>query len=970
MTMPSLKSPLVSFSKSISLAALALCLAVGAPAFAQTADPAKTEQTAPPATATTTAWGHVVTDVAPDPSIRYGVLPNGMKYAIQKNATPKNSAALRMHVAVGSLGEAENERGLAHLLEHMSFNGSKNVPEGEMIKILQREGLAFGPDTNAYTSFEETVYQLDLPETDEKTVDTGLFLLRETASELTISQEAVDRERGVVLSEMQTRNTPQLRRFANMMKFALPDTPIGDRMPIGTAEVLKTAPASRIKSFYQRYYRPENTTLVAVGDFDVDAIEAKIKAKFADWKGVGPAGAPINRGKIDVTKPFAVGNFSDPATSTEIELAIIKPYVRRDDTLAVSDEALRKNLISGIMGQRFQKLAVAADAKIRGGSVSFYPVFNVAEQAGLSISAKEGQWADGIAVGEQELRRALQFGFTQSEVDEQIANMETYFRNSANQADTRRSMQMADAIIGTIWNKSHISAPAEQLAIFTKLKPGFTVEALNETLRKEFSAQPSGIHISNKESIPDIQNAAVAALMDSSKIAVTPPEQGTVKAFAYDSFGKAGKVVADKMIADLGIRTVRFANGVRLNIKKTDFEKGKIQYSLRFGGGNLDLPQGKGSFQIFMNNMNQTAGLKEHSFEELKRILAGKSVVSGLTMGEDSFGTSGTTTAEDLALQMKVTAAYLSSPGYRSEADTVWQNTVQSFAAQLEAVPQAIAGTIVPRILASGDTRFGIGSAQELAARNVAEMRALVEKQAQNGPIEIAIVGDVDEQAAITAVANSFGALPKRAAKDPDYSRARMVAFPKDRTPVTLTHKGAGDQGMVQTFWPTADDSDQKSTVAREVAGEIFGLILLDEIREKLGATYSPSTYSEASSTFTGYGFVGVDAISEPAKMDVISQAIKEMAQQMRDVAPSDDLLLRARKPLAERFEKQQRENGGWMWLTSIAQSKPHRLDRRRNYKAILEAITPADVQAVAKQYLTDANKLEIRIVPQAATAK
>ncbi len=948
-------------SAIISTLAIAISLATAMPVAAQDAKTADTQQAVP--AIETTPWGHIVSDIPADPSIRFGVLPNGMKYAIQQNATPKNSAVLRMQVNVGSLAEAENERGLAHLLEHMAFNGSKNVPEGDMVKILQREGLSFGADTNASTSFEETVYKLDLPETNDKTVDTGLFLLRETAGELTISQEAVDRERGVVLSEKQTRNSSGLRRIENLLKFALPDTPVGDRLPIGTEDVLKNAPAARIKSFYERYYRPENTTLVVVGDFDVNAMEAKIKSKFADWKGVGPAGAPLNRGKVDTARPFGIGTFSDPASSTEIEMAIMRPFVRRDDTIALNTELLQKALISSIMGQRFQKLALASDAKIRGGSVSFEPLFNVADQTGLSINAKEGAWADGVAVGEQELRRALQFGFTQSEVTEQIANLERVFRNAAQQADTRRSVQLADAILGTIWNKSIVSSPATQLALFEKLKPGFTVDTLNTTFRTAFSVQPSGIHISTKEPITDPQKTVLAALMASNQVAVTAPEQGATKAFAYDSFGKPGKVASNTLIADLGIRTVRFANNVRLNIKKTDFEKGKVRYALRFGGGLLDVPQNKGSFGIFMNNMGAVGGLKEHSYDELKRILAGKSVSSGLTMGEDSFGTSGVTTPEDLGLQMKLSAAYVSAPGYRAEADTLWQNAVQSFAAQLDAVPQAVAGTAVPRILANGDTRFGIGPKEELAARNISDMREILSAISSTAPIEIAIVGDVDEQAAIDAVAKSFAALPKRAGKEADNAKARMVTFPKSTAPLTLTHKGAVDQGMVLAYWPTTDDSDQKSNVTREVADEVFGLLLLDEIREKLGATYSPSTYSSASSTFKDYGFIAVNAVAEPAKMDVVSEAIKDITKQMRDTVPDADVLLRARKPLIEQFDKLQRENGGWLSLTAIAQSQPERLARWRNYKAILEGVTPADVQAISQKYLTDANELEIRIV-------
>ncbi|NJM50115.1 MAG: insulinase family protein [Sphingomonadales bacterium] len=868
-----------------------------------------------------------------------------------------------MHVAVGSVAENDDEQGLAHFLEHMAFNGSKNVPEGEMVKILERQGLSFGADTNAYTAFNETVYKLDLPKTDEKTVDTALFLMRETASNLTIAPEAVERERGVVLSEMQFRNSPGLRQFKEQVKFEAPNTAFGKRLPIGTEEVLKTAPAERIKGLYERYYRPENTTLVIVGDFDVDAMEAKIKKDFADWKGTGEAGAPMNFGTVDPERQFSIGSFSDPAASSEVEMTILKPYVREDDSKAKSQKDLFKFVASSIMGRRFQKLALASDAKIRGGGLSFNDLYNTVDQIGLSVNAKEGDWKTGLMVGEQELRRAVQYGFTQAELDEALANFDTYFKDQAEQADTRRSTQLADAIIRSIYPKSIISAPADDLKIYNELRPAVTLDAVNNTMKQAFSRLPNTLFITDKQPIENAEVEAMAVLTKSLTMKVDPPAQEVIKAFAYDNFGTTGKIANDAMIGDLGIRTVRFGNNVKLNIKKTDFEKGKVRYSLRYGNGQLSFPQGMGSLATFMQSMSGTGALKEHDATELRRILAGRNVSIGLTTGTDSFGSSGTTIAADLGLQMKMLAAFVTQGGYRSEADTVWQNAVDSFAAQLDALPQTVSQLAVPRILASGDTRFGIGSVEELKARNIGELKTMLEPIAMTAPIEIAIVGDVDEAAAIQAVADSFGALPERELTSTLPENARSVSFTAERGVQTLYHKGAADQGLLLAYWPTTDDSDLKSEVVREMTAEAMSLLLLDEIREKLGATYSPSASSFASDDFTGYGYINSFVIAAPDKMDVISTAIKEVAQQMRDAPVSDDVLLRARQPIMERFDKQLRENSFWLGLSAIAQGKPERLERYRQQKALFEAVTTADIRAAAQQYLNDAASLEFRIV-------
>ena len=236
-------------------------------------------------------WPQARSDIAVDPEIRFGTLPNGMRYALRRQTIPEGQAALRLRIDAGSLMEADDQQGLAHFLEHMAFNGSQAVPEGEMIKILERLGLAFGADTNASTGFDETIYKLDLPRTDAETVDTSLMLMRETARNLLIAPDAVDRERGIVLSEERARDTPAYRTYKARLAFLLKGQRVNERYPIGLTQVLQDAPAQRIRDFYEAYYRPERAVIVAVGDFDLDLMEGKIREAFADWAPAAGDGA-------------------------------------------------------------------------------------------------------------------------------------------------------------------------------------------------------------------------------------------------------------------------------------------------------------------------------------------------------------------------------------------------------------------------------------------------------------------------------------------------------------------------------------------------------------------------------------------------------------------------------------------------------------------------------------------------------
>lgn len=947
--------------------AMAIALAI---CFTPLALNAQTASATSEAALETTAWGHAVNDLTPDPAVRFGVLPNGMKYAIQKNATPKGGGSVRMRIGVGSIAEAENERGIAHFLEHMAFNGSTNVPEGEMVKILERLGLAFGADTNATTKFDETVYMLELPRNDEALVDAALMLMREAASELTISQAAVDRERGVVRSELQTRNSPGLRQFEQQMQVLMPQTPFGNRLPIGTEQVLKTVSADTIRNFYRRYYRPDNAGLVMVGDFDLDKMEAKIKARFADWKGKGDVGAPQNRGKIDAAKHFEISNFVDTAIPVQAVLYRIQPFAAQQDSNARRKQDIVNGLVSAMLSQRLAKLALKSDTRISGGFGAITDLFRAARMNMLVVNGKEGDWQGAATTAEQELRRALMHGFTQSELDEALANSENSLKTAALVASSEQHGQIANRIVDTLNDQSVVTTAAYRLDSFAQMKSLITLGAVNDTLRATWAAGPNYLHISTKEPIADLNTMAMAVLQDSMKVAVAAPVDAAAKAFAYDSFGPAGKVASDTRIADLGIRTIRFANGVMLNIKKTDFEAGKIVFGIRIGEGQRVFPADKPGLGVFMTSMSPQAALEAHDANELQKLLAGHNIFSRLLADDGYFGATATTTPADIELQMKVSAAYTKAFGYRAEADTLWKNIVPGFTGQLAANPIGISQTKLPRLMAGGDGRIGIPETSELLNRNITELKEVLQPQLASGQIEVTLAGDIDEAKAIDMVARTFGALPKRAAPAKLPESALKITMPTGGEPVTVTHAGKDDQAVVSVRWATTDDSDMRSNFLRNMLTDVMQIRLTDVVREELGATYSPITQSFASDAFPGFGYIAVDIVAEPGKMPAVNDAIGRIAKEMRDAPVSDDLLTRARKPLLEKFDKESRENAFWQAAIAQAQGDPKRLERVRKTRSMIETVTAADLQTTAQQYLTDARRKDFRIVSKAVAEK
>jgi zinc protease len=926
------------------------------------------EPTTTAAPSSVDGWGQPVNDLKPDPAIRQGVLPNGMKYALQKNHTPKGGASIRFTFDVGFADEDDNEVGIAHYVEHMAFNGSTKIPEGELIKKLERLGLAFGADTNAETNVDFTTYKLDLPSANAETIDAALLMMRELASELTISQAAVERERGIIISEKQVRNVPQRRRAADWIGAVTPGTRLGARVAGDDGAVIKTADAKLIRAFYNRHYRPERATMAIAGDFDLDAMEKQIRDRFAGWSGKG-AVQPKYVPTLKTNESAQITGFSDPTLPELVELQRVTAAVPTPNTMASERQDLLEGVATIALNKRFEKIARNPESGLIVGQSSSQKLFRAASTFGVLLVAKDGNWQKAIEIGEQEMRRAADHGFTQAEIAEAIAALDNVIRNGAAQANARQSSALAEALVASALTKSVLQSPADTLAMFEQIKLTITQDAVKEAFRSAWGPGPSAIHITTKGAIANLSSLAQSTLADSRKVAVVAPAEAKKVVFAYDSFGKPGKVTSDKRDAASGIRKVQFANGVRLNIRKTDFEADKIHFGMRVGGGSASLPTDKPGLGKLLEIMSAGDGFEKHSIDDLQQLTAGRTVQLGLKPSGDAFESVGVTTGKDVELQMKLLAASLSAMGYRDETQAQWPEIAKLLANSYRPNPIQLFVEKAPNILASGDNRFGLKDLADLEKRSMAELKAAIDGQLKSGPVELALVGDVDEAQAISFVANTLGALPKRATKLNLSAAQKVRRFPDDRSTRVVTHDGKDDQGLVVINWPTTDDSNLKSALTRDLLASILGLQLTELVREQLGATYTPNAFSNASSDFAGFGHITALAPSTPANMDVIVTAAKDIASKLRAEFVSEDLLLRARKPIAESYERQSRENAAWVGVTNVAQSEPERVTRRLQRSNVLASVTPADIMAMAQLYLKDDAALELRIVPKSVPA-
>lgn len=929
---------------------------------AQDALSAKARQTEP-------TWPFEASDIPTDPGFVYGELPNGMRYILRQNATPEGTALVRMRINSGSLEETEKERGLAHYLEHMAFNGSTNIPEGEMIKLLEREGLQFGADTNASTGFEAVTYKLNLPRNDDALLDTALMIMRETASELTIAEDAVERERGVIIAERRDRRGFRQRATEDSFAFTAPGARFTERLPIGTLEVIENATAAQMRALYQRTYTPANTMLIIVGDFPADVMEAKIKERFSDWQGP-PAPNEPETGPIDLTRVGETDIYLDPALSENVSIFTLSPWVDEPDIQANRDKRLLRGIGYGIINRRLTRLARGEDAPFRRANFGTSNVFEDARSTGLGIASVDGEWKKGVLAAVQVVNEALTYGFTQAEVDEQLANRRTAAENAVKAADTRTNAAYMGSALRVISADSVLTTPRYRLDQFERIAPKITPTAVLEATTAHASKLDNPLIRFQGRSAPEGGEEALrAAFNEALALPIAPPQDIGKAEFAYTDFGPAGEVVSDDIEERLGIRKLRFANGVRLNLKKTDVREDRILVLAVVDGGVL-MNTKDDPLKTYLVSSLSSGGLGKHSRDELSTVLAGRSVGTGVGSNGDGFTFSAGTTPRDLKLQLQLITAMITDPGYRPEAVARFRKGIDNYYETLTSTPGRAYGTAIGGIVSDDDPRYALPAKEDYYALDFEKLKAAIAGRFANGAIEVSIVGDVDEGAAIAAVATTLGALPDREADFLPREEARQRTFTADRTQRTLFHKGEEDQALLRMIWPTSDDSYLAEDIRLNVLASIVRLELTDRLREKLGQAYSPSAGSSQSRVYRGYGTFALGSSLEAANVDAARAVFVQLIEDLRSEPIDADTLERARKPLQESYENILKRLGGWMSLTRRAQSQPERIERYFDFPGTLSAITPEDIQATALAYLTPQEALEILVLPEPETDK
>lgn len=914
-------------------------------------------------------WPQSSSDIKADPKAVFGALDNGLRYVIYPNSEPPKRVSLRLHISSGSLMEAEDQRGLAHFLEHMVFNGSKHFSSDELVPKMQRLGIGFGAHVNAFTSFDQTVYMLDLPDLSDETMNLGFTVMRDFGDGAKLDPAEIDKERGVILSEKVSRDSVNYRLMEQQFAKLLPDSLVTRRFPIGEEAVIKSAAPERFTDFYSRYYTPRRMTFVVVGDIQPDEMRKQIEETFGSMVNPENPGTDPDLGKVKPTEGLETAVFHDKeVAATDVSLMAIKPYVEKPDTEANRMAELPLDIAHSILDRRFERISKEKGSPVAGGSASKDGLFRFVDLGSISVTAADDRWKEVVPVIETEFRRALQFGFAETELAEAKSNILNAYEQQVKQRDTRKSETIATALVSDINEDAVLTDPETDLAIAAKGLDSIDVAACHRAFKEFWETTGYHLVLTTKERPADAEKELATLFEESRAVPVEPPAARAIQVFAYSDFGKPGTAASRKEVSDLGITQLVLSNKIRVNLKPTDFEKGKIRLSARIGSGKLTQPAGMPMLDTFAESVFEGGGLGKHSNDELQQILAGKNVSSSLKIGEDAFIVGGSTTPADFSTQCQLMCASLTDPGYREEALWQFQKAVPMIEQQLKHTPAGPQAEM-ESWMHGGDSRFSVAGSEKLNSYTIQDAKKWLTPELTRGYMELSIVGDFKIDEVLPAILTTFGALSARANSPAVLTDARKVKFPNAPASKVFTFESKIPQTIATSIWRTSGiRGNQKEFRRLNILADILGDRLREEIREKLGASYSPNAGAGGSEALDDMGYLISQSIGKPEDTEKLLNTMRDLADKLANEGATADELDRALKPTLAMLEKSLRDNTYWLGtVMSQCQAEPKKLDLARTRDADYQSIQLSEINALAKRYLTAEHALQVAIQPTPA---
>ena len=921
-------------------------------------------------------WIYRGTDIPVDQQWLFGEMPNGVRYAVRQNGVPPCQVSLRVRIDAGSLHEEEDERGFAHYLEHLLFRQSRDFGPGEAIPYFQRMGAALGLDTNATTSATQTVYQLDLPNATRTRLEDSTRLFAGMIQEPALSAENLAADLPIVLAERRERLGPDLRIAMATRELFFTGQRLADRAPIGTVEALQAATPASVRAFHQRWYRPENTVIVMVGDAAPHVLAAMVERYFADWEVPGELapepdfGAPEMPAGADPANPVGeTAVLVEPGQPRVMTYAIMRPWVQVVDNLEYNRGLLIDSVAQAIINRRLEEKAREGGnylfAAVRQDDVS-----RSADSTYVTFAPLTDDWHTPLADVRTVIADALVHPATEDEIAQAVAQYDVIFQDMVGQERIQAGSQLADNLMNAVDIREAVAAPETFLSVFRNMRDRFTPETILEHTQRLFEGEVvRGLLLTPEagEASPAELRAALLQPVEASgdqreeavaiDLAELPPIGAPAMPVSREPLGPGMLSTTERMT---------FPNGVQALLRDSDNEPGRVTVRVRFGAGWRGIGDDEAVYAELGQRALMPSGVGPLGQNELDRMAAGRKITFNFSIGDGAFQFEGITRAEDLEAQLYLLAAKLAMPRWdvapveRAKASAMLG--YDAFAGD----PMGVLNRDVDQLLRGGDQRFATPTPDQLRAANASEFRRVWSRLLAQGPVEVSVFGDIDPEQTIALLGNTFGALPERDALPEAIANRALPGPQPSASPVILRHEGAADQAAALVAWSTGGGSAGLPQSRKlELLAQILGNRLLDSLREADGASYTPFATSDWPLDAESGGYMMALVQVQPDDVDMVFAMAKDIVQDLATNGPTADELQRVVEPVRQGIFRAQ--TGHTFWLNRIegGTQDPLRLANLPNLAVDYLATTPDEMRALAQRYLADDRSLKIAVLPQ-----
>jgi len=888
-----------------------------------------------------------------DPAVTEGVLDNGFTYLIRQNGKPEKRAELRLVVKAGSVDEDDDQRGLAHFVEHMPFNGTASWAGNEIVDYLESIGADFGADLNAYTSFDETVYMLEIPTDREGLLHDGLKILGEFASKVTLSDEEIDKERGVVLDEWR-RGLGAARRVRDVqLPVILKGSRYAERLPIGLPEVIENAPPEKLRRFYRDWYRPERMAIIAVGDFDVAQVRSWIEETF----GAIPPTEKL-RERVDRDVPalpdtlFALAD--DPELrGTSVGISWKRPAEKDPTTYGAYRRELVRRLALGMFNARLAEIVRSDDAPFLGAGMGTQTIGRTVEMTDLSARVRDGQEVRGLAALVTEARRAELGGFAETERDRVVREMLAGIEASYAEREKTPSAAYVAEYTRHFLEREPIPGIALEVELWREMLPGISVEECEETFRELLGS--GGVVVeATRPSAPELtgRDELTAALREAARSRPEPwVDAGAAEELVAEP-APPGRVVERREIADIGVTELVLSNGVHVFLKPTDFQDDDVRFTANALGGlsvasDEDLPSARAAGAIV-----REAGWGGHSPIELSKILAGKMVSASPFFEERAHGVSGSSTVADLPTALELAGLVMTSPNRDPAAFDRFLDRLRADLAHREADPATRYHDRLSAINTCDTPRRRPMTLARIPEIDLDKALAFYRHAFANAAdFSFFLVGNLDLETVVPVIERTIGALPS-GGKPTSAWVDREIPFPAE--PVTeVVRAGREPRGQTTLTILSYDGQDPDEWHRIRTACSILERRLRESLREDLGATYGVGVSYHFSMIGPARGRIVVSFGSAPEREEELLARVEDTIAALRADGPTEDEMAKEREIQTRDMETRLRDNGFWMGSLASLRMRDRPLDEIRDR---LERIAALDAAGLHRVFREDFN--------------